>query len=222
MSDGSRWRSCVAQSAIPVGTRGPDDCRFAFRRARRHQDGHGALAAAIGDASAASRCDPGNRTSVVCSNVPDPSASATRWRFVGRENAGAKVHRKSAGLRYDPWHGPQPGNSFETLRDQIDAWSANGDKSCQHELAPPVCRSSPCCRLRHENDRTRAEHSGNAEFESGARRSEYRNQRAGNRELPIWVALNRQPGTIHLIEWLIDLCDKPWSGKVHATIVRLD
>ena len=25
-----------------------------------------------------------------------------------------------------------------------------------------------------------------------------------------------------LIEWLIDPCDKPWSGKVHATIVHLD
>jgi hypothetical protein len=24
-----------------------------------------------------------------------------------------------------------------------------------------------------------------------------------------------------LIEWLIDPCDKPWSGKVHATIVHL-
>ena len=29
-------------------------------------------------------------------------------------------------------------------------------------------------------------------------------------------------GTAPLIEWLIDPCDKPWSGKVHATIVRLD
>jgi hypothetical protein len=30
------------------------------------------------------------------------------------------------------------------------------------------------------------------------------------------------PGAARLIEWLIDPCDKPWSGKVHATIVHLD
>ena len=30
------------------------------------------------------------------------------------------------------------------------------------------------------------------------------------------------PEPTHLIEWLIDTKDKPWSGKVHATIVRLD
>jgi hypothetical protein len=42
------------------------------------------------------------------------------------------------------------------------------------------------------------------------------------RELPIWVALNRQTETTHLIEWLGAAWDKPCSGKVHATIVGLD
>ena len=36
------------------------------------------------------------------------------------------------------------------------------------------------------------------------------------------MALNRQTETTHLIEWLIAAWDKPWSGKVHATIVGLD
>ena len=30
------------------------------------------------------------------------------------------------------------------------------------------------------------------------------------------------PEPTHLIEWLIDPSDKPWSGRVHATTVRLD
>ena len=47
-------------------------------------------------------------------------------------------------------------------------------------------------------------------------------QRGGGGKLPIWVALNRQRETTHLIEWLIAAWDKPWSGKVHATIVGLD
>ena len=181
MSDGSRWRSCVAQSAIPGGEPGGQmtvGSRSAC--ARRHQDGHRALAAAIGDASAASRCDPGNRTSVVCSTVPDPSASATRWRSQRLASFGMVLGNPAAQL----------------LRERSMIRSSGLVRQARRilHLAARACRSWVWLR-------TAAAPSG---------------------ELPIWVALNRQPETTHLIEWLIDPCDKPWSGKVHATIVRLD
>ena len=196
MSDGSRWRSCVAQSAIAVGTRGPDDRRFAFLRARRHQDGHRALAAAIGDASAASRCDPGNRTSVVCSNVPDPSASATRWRFVGRENAGSRFTGNRPGF----------GMKLGTVPSRATLSRRSGIRST---LGPPMVTNlasmnlpRPCVEARHAADcgmRTTGRgqsRPGNAEFESGARRSELPRRRQGTASLvgcPQWA--NRNPPT---------------------------
>lgn len=42
------------------------------------------------------------------------------------------------------------------------------------------------------------------------------------RELPTWAAPRWPPGTANLIEWPIDPSDKPWSGKIHDTIVRPD
>ena len=49
-----------------------------------------------------------------------PPRSATRWRFVGRENAGPRFTGNRPGFGMILGTVSSRGNSFETLRDQID------------------------------------------------------------------------------------------------------